>query len=146
MQFLAAQDGKDGGRIRGAHHGRQQETAGQGDADRDGRVGHQPDEDAGKQDREQHAHGGKQRSLTEDGARFVEGCLQPGREQDDGHREMADVLREFEIIELDAQHILSGHHPQQEEKQQGGDAIAGADLGHQDGGKDQDRTEKEQVL
>ena len=146
VQFLAAQDREDGSRIGGAHHGRQQETAGQRHADGNGRVGHQPDEDAGEQDGEQHARGGEQHPLAEDGARFVDGRFKSGREQDDGHREMADVLRELEVVEMDAQHVLAGHHAQQEEQQQGRDAVAGADLRHQDGGEDQDGKQEEQML
>ena len=144
MQFLAPQDGKDGRRIRGAHHGRQKEASEQRRAH--DRAEHQPDEKTGEEDGKQHANGGKQHSLTQDGARFMDGRFQPGREQDDGHREMADALRQFEVIEPDAEHILAGHHSQQEEQQQGRHAVAGPHLGHQNRGKDQDGAQKEQVL
>ena len=59
---------------------------------------------------------------------------------------MADVLRELEVVETDTQHVLAGHHAQKEEQQQGRNAIAGSDLGHQDGGEDQDGKQQEQVL
>ena len=59
---------------------------------------------------------------------------------------MADVLRQFKIVEPHAQHILAGQHAQQQEQEQGGYTITGTDLRHQDGGEDQDGTQQEQVI
>ena len=144
VQFFAPEDGKDGRGIRGPHYRRKQH------ADEQGRIPglpwHQPDEQAGQDDGQEHSEGREQRSLPEYGPSLFQGCFQACGEQDDGHREMTDGLRDFVIVEMQAQSVGADGHAQQQEEQQGRHAEARPQLGHQDGDKDEDRTQQEQVL